>query len=107
MISYLFKLNNNLHKQKLFNEAIQILRPHICNEVFISKPTINLITKTGKIPVYYSAKKGDFTINDPISEFDINKVDPITRIDYKIIFEELTKFDYLRFIKHYQNSKLN
>lgn len=88
--------------QKTFNAVIYKLRATLSTEEYSLPGLINCIVKTGKIPVYYQAKKGDILLSDDCTSIDDFLIDPMTEADYEAIFNEITEHEYLDFVKQYK-----
>jgi hypothetical protein len=88
--------------QKTFNAVIYKLRSNLSIEEYSLPCLINCIIKTGKIPVYYQARKGDKLLSDNCTSIDDFLIDPMTEADYEAIFNEITEHEYLDFIKQFK-----
>lgn len=92
--------------QEKFNKVSNEIKKLVNVEAYRFTPTINIIMNCGKVPVYYYAKHGDYHIGDNINKFDFDNVDPLTISDYELLFDEITKFDYLQFVSQFQQEYL-
>ncbi|MCB0536269.1 MAG: hypothetical protein KDE33_01960 [Bacteroidetes bacterium] len=88
--------------QKTFNSIIEALRSALSPTEFAFPPLINVIVKTGKVPVYYKAKHGDILLSDVCHSFDDFAIDPMTECDYNLLFEEVADYEYLEYINQFQ-----
>ncbi|RPI19495.1 MAG: hypothetical protein EHM58_01425 [Ignavibacteriae bacterium] len=88
--------------QRTFNTVIDKLRSILDPEKYHIPALINCIVKAGKIPVYYQAKKGDILLCDSCASLDDFVMDPMTEADYKLIFDEISETEYLRFISEFK-----
>jgi hypothetical protein len=93
--------------QKTFNSVITALRASLSETEFTFPPLVNVITKTGKIPVYYRAKGGDILLSDTCSSFDDFAVDQMTECDFDFLFQEINDYEYIQYVNQFkQQSKI-
>lgn len=69
-------------------------------------PVVYLITKAGKIPVYYTARNGDLPLSKDFESINLKDLDRGTHIDYKEIFSLVDKQDFEKFTKNFINQHL-
>jgi hypothetical protein len=88
--------------QKTFNSIIEALRSSLSSTEYVFPELINVIVKTGKVPVYYKAKLGDILLTDVCHSFDDFAIDPMTQCDYDFLFEEVAEYEYLEYVNQFQ-----
>jgi hypothetical protein len=84
--------------QKIFNAVILKLRSVLNPEEYTFPALVNCIVKSGKVPVYYQARKGDILLSDKCFSIDDFVKDPYTDSDYELIFNEISEKEYLSFV---------
>lgn len=89
--------------QKTFNRVIDALRSSLNKSEYVLPALMNVIVKTGKVPVYYRARQGDILLSEVCNSFDEYVVDPMTQNDYDFIFEEIPDYEYVEYIKQFQH----
>lgn len=88
--------------QKTFNEISRLLISESRGrDGYLTPPTIHMIVKSGKIPVYYSARDGDLPIGAHIDGIDYKKLDRSTHVDYKEIFSEVAEPEFVEFVNEF------
>lgn len=70
----------------------------------IITPIIHIITKAGKIPVYYAARDGDIPLGKNISSIDYDKIDRATHVDYKEIFSSVKEQEFIDFVNEFNQT---
>lgn len=84
---------------KISRELMKLTENHINGNM--TTPTVFIIIKSGKIPVYYTARDGDIPLGQPISAIDYSKIDRATHIDYREIFSCVDEQEFLDFINKF------
>ena len=92
--------------QSVFNDLSIVLRNALPSSDYYKPELMHIIQRTGKVPVYYTARNGDIAIGDDISQTKLTNIDRITKYDYKLIFNAVTQHDYLSFVSNFiKNNK--
>lgn len=89
--------------QRIFN-AINIALRNDPGQEGIRLPLINVVVKSGKVPVYYHAREYDLLIGEDVRDFDIRHIDRLTEKDFKILFDIVPMPEYLAFLQSYNAS---
>lgn len=84
---------------KISRELIKLIKNNKMEDIII--PTVYVIIKPGKIPVYYTARDGDLPLGQPILSIDYNKIDKATHADYKEIFSYVNEQEFIDFINQF------
>jgi hypothetical protein len=92
--------------QRIFNNVISSLRKQLPLEYYNKPPLVNVIVKSGKIPVYYKAQNGDLMIDEDVNLWSKTKPDILTHFDYDLLFNEIEELDYRSFIREFQKQFL-
>jgi len=72
------------------------------NNYYKTCPIIHTIIKSGKIPVYYTARDGDLSLLSDFNEIIFKEVDRATHVDYKEIFSVVKKEEFENFVKNFK-----
>ena len=84
---------------KISRELMKLTENHTNGN--ITTPTVHIITKPGKIPVYYTARDGDIPLGQPTSSIDYSKIDRATHADYREIFSCIDEQEFLDFVNQF------
>lgn len=84
---------------KISRELIKLTQAQDNGDITI--PTVHVIIKPGKIPVYYTARDGDIPLGQDVSLADYNKTDRATHADYKEIFSCINEQVFFSFISEF------
>lgn len=88
--------------QGVFNKISRILIEQNRVRVgYTTPPTLYLLVKTGKIPVYYTARDGDLPLGQNLFDIDLDKLDKSTHRDYKEIFALVGQERFLEFVNKF------
>ena len=88
--------------QKIFNKIARSLIHEVKNnDEYLTPPTIHMIIKAGKIPVYYAARDGDIPVGVDVNSIDYKKIDRSTHMDYKEIFSDVEEHKFIQFVNEF------
>jgi len=102
-----FIVTHGGNPEKVFNKIARIICETEDDRIAEKHPTVRMITKVGKRPVYYTARDGDILLDEPgkypqIRAFDA--LDRQTHGDYKEILKEVDMESFIQFVEDfYQN----
>lgn len=89
--------------QDTFNKISRVLIDKSREESnYITPPILHMLIKTGKIPVYYTARDGDLSLDQNFSDIDFNKLDKSTHKDYEEIFSLVSREKFLQFVINFK-----
>lgn len=88
--------------QERFNGiSRQLINANKTSEEYDTIPTIHAIVKSGKVPVYYTARDGDLPISGNFNGINLKTLDRATHIDYKEIFSLVNQEDFEQFTRDF------
>ncbi|MFA4975369.1 MAG: hypothetical protein WC839_01995 [Candidatus Paceibacterota bacterium] len=91
--------------QGTFNKISRVLiEKNRGKEDYITPPVLHMLIRSGKIPVYYSARDGDLPLGQVLQTIDFNKLDKSTHKDYEEIFSLVSKEKFLQFVNTFNKN---
>lgn len=84
---------------KISKELIKLMKNNKTEDIIV--PTVYVIIKPGKVPVYYTARDGDLSLGQPVLSIDYSKIDRATHADYKEIFSYINEQEFIDFINQF------
>lgn len=85
--------------QATFNTIVNAVRGDKRLAAYRQPVLIEALTPTGKVPVYYKARDYDFAIDENPENFDMTKIDRLTKNDFRAIESMVGIENYLKFLR--------